>query len=63
MFKSWTKHELDERVQIVRQVSEKKKSINTIAQEHEPSAYTVKRWARQYKMNGVDGFESRIDGE
>ncbi|MBY7142478.1 transposase [Virgibacillus sp. NKC19-3] len=60
MSKRATRHELEERIQVVRQVLDKRRSISTIAREHETNADTIKRWVRQYQADGVDGLkESR----
>ncbi|MBM7675805.1 helix-turn-helix domain-containing protein, partial [Gracilibacillus alcaliphilus] len=60
MSKRMTKQELDERIQIVRQVLEKRKPVGALAKEYEISKSTLKSWVRKYQADGVDGLkESR----
>lgn len=60
MSKRMTKQELDERIQIVRQVLEKRKPVGALAKEYEISKSTLKSWIRKYQADGVDGLkESR----
>ncbi len=60
MSKRLTKHELDERIQIVQQVLNKRKSIGTTAKKYGVDERILKSWIRKYQADGVDGLkESR----
>ncbi|WP_420851749.1 IS3 family transposase [Oceanobacillus jeddahense] len=60
MSKRLTKHELDERIQIVRQVLDKRKTIGATAKKNGVDERTLKSWIRKYQDDGADGLkESR----